>query len=258
MDIVRTPTPETGNPDPDIDCLAIGDEGEGQGSSIDSEDEEMNKMLEILDPEYAARREEASKDRETLRASALLQVRQAGADNIEVSGAGSDEFNGVYLASYIWSYRGPTMYQKPNSRHFIFRWQQRHWVIAHLSHSDAFRDKSTWYYKAPSQGWTCQCQTTGVQSPEAAGCFRAHLCGSRRRGRHHLRRPTRMLTWPKRLPPTVWACSFRRHPGAWRRPTVVRGALSCEWTNGDGWRCAKRGWHGDHQYFKETEGGRGH
>merc|ERR1711988_1073342 len=76
--------------------------------------------------------------------------------------------NGTYVASFIWSYRGPTMYQKPASRLFLFRWQQRHWIVANLSQNDSFRDKRAWYYKAPSHG-----QSIPVEdgwSPIANGC----------------------------------------------------------------------------------------
>jgi len=133
------------------------------------EDTALSAFLQELDPEYESRRDEAKKEREAaLQMTRRLTAPAAGAACIVVSGAGSLEVNGVYVPSYVWSYRGPTLYQKPSSRIFIFRWQQRHWIIAHLNQNESFRDKQNWYYKASSFG-----QATPVEagwSPISNGC----------------------------------------------------------------------------------------
>jgi len=133
------------------------------------EDASLERILKQLDPEYQSRREEAEEERETQRIAVPVRPSVPGIPSrIQVSGAGCEEVNGTYVTSFVSSYRGPTVYQKPSSRIFIFRWQQRHWVIAHLSANESFRDKANWYYKAPSFGLAIPAQ--GGWSPITNGC----------------------------------------------------------------------------------------
>ena len=88
---------------------------------------------------------------------------------VEVSGAGCPEVNGVFYPSTMSSYYGPTLYQKPNSRLFLFRWQQRHWVIASLSQDDRFSDLTTWYYRAPAQGMSTPVDSGYSLMPDGCG-----------------------------------------------------------------------------------------
>ena len=72
--------------------------------------------------------------------------------HVEVTGAGCPEVNGIFYPSLMSSYYGPTLYQKPNTRLFLFRWEQRNWIIASLSQNDRFSDPGTWYYRAAAHG----------------------------------------------------------------------------------------------------------
>lgn len=114
----------------------------------------LEESLKILDPEYAEKLREATQEREQMLAQLSMprMLNSSGVHHIEVSGGGSREANGTYVSSYLWSYSGPPLFQKPNTRMFLFRWQQRHWILANLSQNERFNNKSMWYYKANSGG----------------------------------------------------------------------------------------------------------
>jgi len=69
----------------------------------------------------------------------------------EVSGAGQAEVNGVFVSGLLPTYVGPTVYRKPNTYLFIFRWQQTQWAIAELHGPYSMGDERDWLYKAPTQ-----------------------------------------------------------------------------------------------------------
>jgi hypothetical protein len=69
----------------------------------------------------------------------------------EVSGAGCGEVNGVYVAGMLPTYVGPTVYWKPNTHLYMFRWHQTMWVIAELSGRYSMGNTREWLYQAPTQ-----------------------------------------------------------------------------------------------------------
>lgn len=116
---------------------------------------ELVATLRALDAEYDARAQAAVKEREEHKEKLarvlshfLPDSRQQG--QFEVFGAGSPEVNGVYVAGVLPTYLGPTVYRKPNTSLFIFRWHQRHWVISELRGPYSMGNEREWVYVAPT------------------------------------------------------------------------------------------------------------
>eukprot|EP00929_Paragymnodinium_shiwhaense_P105119 TRINITY_DN70041_c0_g1_i1.p1 TRINITY_DN70041_c0_g1~~TRINITY_DN70041_c0_g1_i1.p1 ORF type:complete len:451 (+),score=46.03 TRINITY_DN70041_c0_g1_i1:105-1457(+) len=113
---------------------------------------ELVEKLRRKDAEYDARVKAAKGEREAacgcLR-SWLPYNRSAAAR--EVSGAGCEEVNGVYVAGILPTYLGPTVYRKPNTYLFMFRWQHTQWAIAELRGPYSMGNERDWLYKAPTQ-----------------------------------------------------------------------------------------------------------
>jgi hypothetical protein len=49
------------------------------------------------------------------------------------------------------TYVGPTVYRKPNTYYFIFRWHQTQWIIAELHGPYSMGNEREWLYRAPTQ-----------------------------------------------------------------------------------------------------------
>lgn len=49
-----------------------------------------------------------------------------------VTSAGTEEANGLYVQSYLASYSGPPVYQKPGTNLYLFRWARTEWFLAHV------------------------------------------------------------------------------------------------------------------------------
>lgn len=75
-----------------------------------------------------------------------------------VRGAGEERVNGLFAPCILMSYRGVQPYRRGTLA--MFRWQQRHWVIADIGESMDDFDESNWVYKVesntdspPLSGW---------------------------------------------------------------------------------------------------------
>merc|ERR1719203_1079726 len=100
-----------------------------------------------------------------------LTSRPEDVRRFEVRGAGSEESNGVYVVDVLPTYLGPTVYRKPNSFFFIFRWHRTQWVIAELRDYSRMGNNRAWLYSAPTQvpphlppatGWEVQRRAGGL------------------------------------------------------------------------------------------------
>mmetsp|Transcript_68844 Transcript_68844/g.107786 ORF Transcript_68844/g.107786 Transcript_68844/m.107786 type:complete len:328 (-) Transcript_68844:78-1061(-) len=117
--------------------------------------EDMVEKLKRKDPQYDDRVTAAKKEREEyiqarlVRMTALTDGRASR--QFEVCGAGSEEVNGVYVAGVLPTYVGPTVYRKPNTYLFIFRWRQTDWIIAELHGPYSMGNEREWLYRAPTQ-----------------------------------------------------------------------------------------------------------
>jgi len=143
---------------------------------------DLAAKLRSRDPtEYDSRAEAARREREiTVRsrsdARALFQELVSRPDDprrFEVSGAGCEESNGVYVVDVLPTYLGPPVYRKPNTFFFIFRWHRTQWVIAELRDYSRMGNSRAWLYAAPTQvpphlppatGWEVQ-RRSGAPAP---------------------------------------------------------------------------------------------
>lgn len=140
---------------------------------------EVTSLVERLrrrDPQYDDRAAEARQEREE-----RLQVRLARAISpqearsgrtFEVSGAGTDEVNGVYVAGVLPTYVGPTVYRKASTHLFIYRWHQTQWVIADLRGPYSMGDELEWLYRAPTQDPPDMPPAQGWEVPTRGRAFR--------------------------------------------------------------------------------------
>eukprot|EP00448_Togula_jolla_P007538 CAMPEP_0170609050 /NCGR_PEP_ID=MMETSP0224-20130122/21913_1 /TAXON_ID=285029 /ORGANISM="Togula jolla, Strain CCCM 725" /LENGTH=269 /DNA_ID=CAMNT_0010934321 /DNA_START=50 /DNA_END=860 /DNA_ORIENTATION=- len=121
---------------------------------------ELVEGLSRKDPEFRERAVAASREREELLRSWSQRVHESrrlwlpsarGAAPREVGGAGRPEANGIYLPGILATYIGPTVYRKPNSHLFIFRWHQTQWAIAELQNPFNMGNEQEWLYRAPTQ-----------------------------------------------------------------------------------------------------------
>jgi len=116
---------------------------------------ELVEKLKKRDDRYEERVASARREREELIHNRLLRVASLtearATRQFEVHGAGSDEVNGVYAAGVLPTYVGPTVYRKPNSHMFIFRWHQTLWIIAELNGPYSMGNEREWLYRAPTQ-----------------------------------------------------------------------------------------------------------
>lgn len=116
---------------------------------------DLVEKLKKRDPNYDDRVAIARREREEytqarmLRMSHLTDARTSR--QFEVCGAGSDEVNGVYVTGVLPTYVGPTVYRKPNTYLFIFRWHQTQWIIAELHGPYSMGNEREWLYRAPTQ-----------------------------------------------------------------------------------------------------------
>eukprot|EP00466_Bigelowiella_natans_P009256 jgi/Bigna1/137260/aug1.38_g11968 len=128
---------------------------------------EIEKAVRRVDSEYKERASKAIAERKVWMQSKLLfPMLQTSSDSssggiFEVSGAGEDNVNGIYIVGNISSYLGPQLYYKPGTQIYIFRWNRREWIIASLEHG--FEALNRRYYKVdcnfvpedtpPGEGW---------------------------------------------------------------------------------------------------------
>lgn len=94
---------------------------------------------------------QAEREKESRRRSREMKTRHNEVWHFEVCGAGCEESNGVYVADVLPTYLGPTVYRKPNTFFFIFRWHRTQWVIAELRDQSRMGNDRTWLYSAPTQ-----------------------------------------------------------------------------------------------------------
>lgn len=116
---------------------------------------DMVERIRKKDPNYDERVAAAKKEREEHIQARLLRVTSLpegrASRQFEVCGAGSEEVNGVYVAGVLPTYVGPTVYRKPNTYLFIFRWHQTQWIIAELHGPYSMGNEREWLYRAPTQ-----------------------------------------------------------------------------------------------------------
>eukprot|EP00747_Dinoflagellata_sp_TGD_P178727 gnl/TRDRNA2_/TRDRNA2_28199_c0_seq1.p1 gnl/TRDRNA2_/TRDRNA2_28199_c0~~gnl/TRDRNA2_/TRDRNA2_28199_c0_seq1.p1 ORF type:complete len:305 (-),score=21.06 gnl/TRDRNA2_/TRDRNA2_28199_c0_seq1:64-978(-) len=120
------------------------------------EDVDLVARLRAKDPKYdehvalaRAEREEHMRSR-YLRSMSLLPDVGIGRQ-FEVCGAGTAEVNGVYFADVLPGYMGPTVYRKPSTYIFIFRWHRTQWIIANRRSLYSLGNERGWLYRAPTQ-----------------------------------------------------------------------------------------------------------
>lgn len=120
---------------------------------------ELVERLKGRDPHYDEKEAAARQEREEI-LQELYQARLVRSvwiqeartvRTFEVCGAGTEEVNGVFVAGVLPTYVGPTVYRKPNTYLFIYRWHQTHWVIAELRGPYSMGDPREWLYFAPTQ-----------------------------------------------------------------------------------------------------------
>jgi len=135
------------------------------------------EKLKKKDPRYeervAASRQERQERLQCRLVRALPPQELFNTYTFEVCGAGSDDVNGSYVAGVLPTYVGPTVYRKPNTYLFIYRWHQTQWVIAELRGPYSMGYERAWLYCAPTQppndippvrGWEVQ-QRWRARSP---------------------------------------------------------------------------------------------
>lgn len=139
---------------------------------------ELAAKLMKRDPNYEERRASAVSEREDdIRRMrdmrALLQELAARPNedmfNFEVVGAGCEESNGVYVVDVLPTYLGPTVYRKPNTHFFIYRWHRTQWVIAELREQSRMGNERAWLYAAPTQVPPHIPPATGWEVPRRSG-----------------------------------------------------------------------------------------
>jgi len=121
--------------------------------------EEVTGLVEILrvkDPAYQERAVSAQREREKYTsglARALLRELNPLPGEIwqfEVQGAGFVAANGMYSVDVLPTYLGPTVYRKPDTNLFMFRWHRTQWVIADLRSQGLMGNERAWLYAAPT------------------------------------------------------------------------------------------------------------
>lgn len=161
-------------------------------SQVDAADlPEVATLVEKLkkrDPSYESRAAASRKERELrLQREMRLQTRSVRvlteqdflhSREFEVCGAGSESVNGSYVAGFLPTYVGPTVYRKPNTYLFIYRWHQTQWVIAELRGPYSMGNEHEWLYCAPARprddfppasGWEVQARGR-AQAPAPTVC----------------------------------------------------------------------------------------
>mmetsp|Transcript_21498 Transcript_21498/g.30121 ORF Transcript_21498/g.30121 Transcript_21498/m.30121 type:complete len:258 (-) Transcript_21498:177-950(-) len=137
-------------------------------------DTEIEKAVRRVDSEYKERASKATAERKVwMQSKLLLPILQHSSSSgamFEVSGAGSDIVNGIYIVGNISSYLGPQLYIKPGTQVYIFRWSRREWIIGSLEHG--FQAITQRYYKVdcsfvpedspPEGGWTVAPSGLGI------------------------------------------------------------------------------------------------
>ena len=142
----------------------------------------MLPILMRLDPGYAQRVTESEEEKERWmrreqsqeQAEAAEMMRflvsfrnqmtlASASETYEVTGAGNAEVNGVYVPANLATYVGPPLYNKRGTDIYLFRWQQRTWVVATLGRDlSRFSEPGNRYYTAPSG-------TPAVATPPPSG-----------------------------------------------------------------------------------------
>eukprot|EP00954_Amorphochlora_amoebiformis_P030602 1394921-Amorphochlora_amoeboformis.AAC.2 len=112
-------------------------------------DPEMEAAARKADPDYKERASKRKSERKLWMRSAILSPVVNNDNNaiFEVTGAGSEAVNGIYVVGNIPSYLGPRLYNKPGTQMYIFRWNRREWIIAELNRG--FEDRR-WALKGPA------------------------------------------------------------------------------------------------------------
>jgi len=95
--------------------------------------------------------------------------------SVLVRGAGLEDVNGTYLASVLLSYTGRTIYRKPETLFYIYRWRRTQWIIAELQEHAEVGDEQAWLYRCctrsslelpPSGGWEPAARRSIRPAPE--------------------------------------------------------------------------------------------
>jgi len=107
----------------------------------------------------------AERELEASRRSREMKALRHESWHFEVCGAGCEETNGVYVADVLPTYLGPTVYRKPNTFFFMFRWHRTQWVIAELRDVSRMGNDRAWLYSAPTQSPPQIPPTTGWEIP---------------------------------------------------------------------------------------------
>eukprot|EP00930_Biecheleria_cincta_P020416 TRINITY_DN15369_c0_g1_i2.p1 TRINITY_DN15369_c0_g1~~TRINITY_DN15369_c0_g1_i2.p1 ORF type:complete len:409 (-),score=59.76 TRINITY_DN15369_c0_g1_i2:40-1266(-) len=114
-----------------------------------------SKLRRLEGDQYDEREASARREREehlqTLQQLRLAATAQdAGrARHFEVCNAGIAEVNGTYMPGVLPTYVGPTVYRKPNTYIFMYRWHQTHWIIAELRGPFSMGSEQSMLYRAP-------------------------------------------------------------------------------------------------------------
>eukprot|EP00929_Paragymnodinium_shiwhaense_P057538 TRINITY_DN2880_c0_g1_i1.p1 TRINITY_DN2880_c0_g1~~TRINITY_DN2880_c0_g1_i1.p1 ORF type:complete len:395 (+),score=96.78 TRINITY_DN2880_c0_g1_i1:125-1309(+) len=199
-----------------------------------SEVASLVERLRRKDPSYDGRAElavaERKRDVQAREALRSLSLSDWGAPSaswqFQVSGAGCEEANGIYVVDVLPAYMGPTVFRKPNTFFFIFRWHRTQWVIAELRRQSRMGNERTWLYAAPTQsppdvppasGW--EVPRHGHAAPPAPqvrlavtlqaqqGEQRAQQQAQQQSGQPQ-QQPQQQQTQPQQQPSNRWRSSF--------------------------------------------------
>jgi hypothetical protein len=136
--------------------------------------------LRRLSSNYCEREREAQQEREEyLKRLCLLKIASISQElgqhrSFEVSGAGLQEVNGLYVPAQLPTYVGPTVYRKANSFMFLYRWSQTYWVIAELRTPNSMGCERHWLYHSlvenpmdipPMRGWQVPARSRHGRNP---------------------------------------------------------------------------------------------
>mmetsp|Transcript_138676 Transcript_138676/g.386731 ORF Transcript_138676/g.386731 Transcript_138676/m.386731 type:complete len:310 (+) Transcript_138676:97-1026(+) len=167
---------------------------------------ELVERLRARDPRYDERAAAARQEREERLQSRMLRTVSGhetwNGRTFEVCGAGSADVNGSYVAGVLPTYVGPTVYRKPNTYLFIYRWHQTQWVIAELRGPYSMGNEREWLYCAPTQppndippihGWEVQARgRASSPAPEVHPVHTASPQQAQQHGSPGLRRRERL------------------------------------------------------------------
>lgn len=116
----------------------------------------LTSKLRRLEGEHYDEREASARREREEHLQNLQQLRLASAAqdagrsrHFEVCNAGLAEVNGTYMPGVLPTYVGPTVYRKPNTYIFIYRWHQTHWIIAELRGPFSMGSEQSMLYRAP-------------------------------------------------------------------------------------------------------------